>query len=466
MKKHPGTNAWIVVIVIVTICLAFFRISSVRYYQNHEQFSHEGDAFRIREDALASNDVGAHPRTLAKFTEEPLRANQNYVEHPDENYAEQILFYQKAILLDATAEIDTVAPLERSPELDGTPVRNVILTTWRSGSTFLGDLMISHPRTFYHYEPLLPFGINRVRADWKGGSLTTNATVALKLLKDLMMCRYANLSDYLEFGKSHIYLMTHNEALWPRCRRLVPDSELSGYAQDIRNDADPASFVDRTSRVPLYDNSLCFDARFLSRLCAMFPVQAIKTVRLGLAAAEPLISDPRMNLRVLLLVRDPRGTMESRRHRDWCPGNADCDDPVKLCGDLIADYHAAEVLTRKYPGKVRVERYEDFSTDLENSVPKIFKFLRLAFTNTTKNFLESHTKVNVGGVSSTFRDSKRAPFEWRYKLSLEEIDLVQRPCRKAMKLWGYKLMNTTEIRTKLNMDEFNPLVNGYKLPFV
>ena len=81
-----------------------------------------------------------------------------------------------------------------------------------------------------------------------------------------------------------------------------------------------------------------------------------------------------LNVRVLLLIRDPRGTMQSRKHRlqridlygycihiwiiwikwmicpnlpnsrIWCPGNPDCDDPKMLCQDLVDDYQAFQVI--------------------------------------------------------------------------------------------------------------------------
>lgn len=31
-----------------------------------------------------------------------------------------------------------------------------------------------------------------------------------------------------------------------------------------------------------------------------------------------------LNVRILLLIRDPRGFLQSRKHRVWCPGNVDC----------------------------------------------------------------------------------------------------------------------------------------------
>ena len=58
-------------------------------------------------------------------------------------------------------------------------------------------------------------------------------------------------------------------------------------------------------------------------------------------------------MRVLLLVRDPRGTVESRKHRAFCPGNPDCQDPARLCQDLQSDYQAFQRLSASYPGRYK-----------------------------------------------------------------------------------------------------------------
>lgn len=61
----------------------------------------------------------------------------------------------------------------------------------------------------------------------------------------------------------------------------------------------------------------------------------------------------RLGVQVLLLVRDPRGTMQSRHHREWCPGNPDCNDPAWLCRDLVSDYHTAKKFLKKFPYSFR-----------------------------------------------------------------------------------------------------------------
>ena len=73
-----------------------------------------------------------------------------------------------------------------------------------------------------------------------------------------------------------------------------------------------------------------------------------------------------------------------------------------------------------------------------NNTAKIFEFFGYAVHQKVLDFLDSHTKTNKGGVSSTFRDSKTAPFKWREKLSMAEVVNIQVKCEEAMKLWGYK----------------------------
>ena len=58
--------------------------------------------------------------------------------------------------------------------------------------------------------------------------------------------------------------------------------------------------------------------------------------------------------------------------------------------------------------------------------------------------MDTHTKINYGGVSSTFRDSKTVPFQWKKKLSFAQVKTIQASCGEAMKLWGYKMANSNE----------------------
>ena len=81
----------------------------------------------------------------------------------------------------------------------------------------------------------------------------------------------------------------------------------------------------------------------------------------------------------------------------------------------------------------RVFRYEDFSKETYSNSERVLKFFNFAMHDKVKAFLDSHTKSNVGGVSSTFRDSKTAPYHWKKDLTFDEIKVIQSDCQEALK---------------------------------
>ena len=59
-----------------------------------------------------------------------------------------------------------------------------------------------------------------------------------------------------------------------------------------------------------------------------------------------------MNVHAVLLVRDPRGTMHSRKYAvGFCSGHSDCDSAEVLCRDMVDDYNASMELAMNYPDR-------------------------------------------------------------------------------------------------------------------
>jgi len=52
----------------------------------------------------------------------------------------------------------------------------------------------------------------------------------------------------------------------------------------------------------------------------------------------------------------------------------------------------------------------------------ILQFYGLPFDPAVEEFLDTHTKENIGGVSSTYRDSRSAPFHWKQDLKTDEVN--------------------------------------------
>ena len=92
--------------------------------------------------------------------------------------------------------------------------------------------------------------------------------------------------------------------------------------------------------------------------------------------------------------------------------------------------------------------------DPYNNTKDVFKFFGFSVHSRVTKFLDTHTKTNIGGVSSTFRDSKTAPFKWRERLTLDEMLKIQDDCEEAMKLWGYKAVTESD-----DLHSFEPVIN-------
>ena len=97
----------------------------------------------------------------------------------------------------------------------------------------------------------------------------------------------------------------------------------------------------------------CFMPELYLSTCPIFPIRLIKTVRLRVEETEKLLLDPELGppLKIVVLVRDPRGVMTSRSSMDWCQ-KPTCIDPSTVCQHLQSDVIAAFQLKKKYPGKL------------------------------------------------------------------------------------------------------------------
>ncbi|XP_072936277.1 carbohydrate sulfotransferase 4-like [Epargyreus clarus] len=299
-------------------------------------------------------------------------------------------------------------------ESDGKPLRSLIISTWRSGTTFLGEVLNAMPGNFYHYEPLLKYEIIQIRGP-------PHADEALSIMKKMMKCKYDGMEDYFEYGKGHLHQFSHNTRLWDHCK---------------------------------YKKELCFDAEFTAKFCKLFPFQSMKVVRVRLRLIQEILQDKELNVKVVLLIRDPRGVMQSRQHRIFCQPAPDCWKPELLCADMISDYVAAGRLLEEYPNRLMVLRYEELALNPNVTTHKLLKFLGLSVTPSIDEFLHSHTNVEVAGVSSTFRISRDVPFRWKNVLSFNFVEEIQMTCKEAMNLWGYRMAHNASHMTS---KEFYPL---------
>jgi len=234
-------------------------------------------------------------------------------------------------------------------------------------------------------------------------------------------------------GKSdNKFLMkNHNKRLWNSCANLLPKE------------------------------TMCLMPEYLNRVCPLYPIRLIKTVRLRVAKVEKLLQDPAMDLKVILLVRDPRGVYNSRSSgpvTTWCVKDQ-CSNPKVGCQDLLADIRAAEDLATRYPGSITLVRYEDLSLMPEETTRAMLEFLDLPWTQAISAYIDTHTsKEKLRMVRNrvtkklerrkdtygTAKNSTATAFAWRTKLTFRNTTDIQNDCWEPMERLGYRLMDTPE----------------------
>ncbi|CAF1396176.1 unnamed protein product, partial [Didymodactylos carnosus] len=169
-------------------------------------------------------------------------------------------------------------PLRRLPIIHNVNVTKILLVTYfRGGSTFLGDLLQQNWNSFYHFEPLhyMTVGI-RIENE--------RTEEAFRLIKHLFKCDFINVPNYIKWVSIdvHQHLFEFNKFLQNTC-----------YFR-------PAS---------------CFDSLFIEQVCLRSPIQIMKVARLSMRHIEKLAVND-LNLKVVYLVRDPRGIYSSRKLMD------------------------------------------------------------------------------------------------------------------------------------------------------
>ena len=325
------------------------------------------------------------------------------------NHAELIReALMKSIVKRSINDSKSVPKMYLNYKMTKTPQVIWIVTTWRSGSTFLGDVLKEIPGSFYTFEPLLHLTNNN-------GIDQNTLNRSLDIIQSLGHCNYTDLQDYLKFERKltmtksrHSWMLVHNERALKPCENLGP---------------------------------ICVDADFMSESCELFPMRITKTVRLSLMQASNMLYNSTMNVKIINLVRDPRGVYNSRKKLPWCKSEA-CKNMTYHCQRLEDDLEFATGLQKEFPENYRLLRYEDLCKHPVNILKDLLGFLQVPYLKVLQEFVKYHTSgVKVGkSKHSTFRNSMDTYAKWKKELSKAQIQSIQNQCSDPLKTLGYEFL--------------------------
>ncbi|XP_068448801.1 carbohydrate sulfotransferase 7 [Clinocottus analis] len=326
--------------------------------------------------------------------------------------------------------------------------------TWRTGSSFLGELFNQHPDVFYLYEPM--WHIWQALYPGDAGSLQG-------AVRDMMNALYR-----CDFSVLRLYAGSQN----------LSTAFIFGWKMNKVICSEPLCDAHRRHEVGLVREDRCAkcpkrDIRELERECKKYPVMVIKGVRvLDLSTLVPLMRDPVLNLQVVQLFRDPRAVHNSRlkskqalvkesiqvlrskkqtdkykrllvpnnrvnRAESYVSGAMEliCDNWL---GDLMLVANAPPWLRRNH---LRV-RYEDLVLRPMEELQRLLRFANLSSSPALEKFALNMTHGQGYSSDRPFlissRDAKEAIYAWRERLSVEQIHQVEAYCSEVMRRLGYE----------------------------
>ncbi|KFO93037.1 Carbohydrate sulfotransferase 4, partial [Buceros rhinoceros silvestris] len=336
-------------------------------------------------------------------------------------------------------------------EKNPSPVHILILSSWRSGSSFTGQIFSQHPSVFYLMEPAWHVWVTMYQNSAKVLHMAVR-----DLVRSVFLCDMSVFDAYMSSQKK-----TSDLFKWDTSRALCSPPACDSFS---RGDIIPAGGC----------RTLCGKHPFskVEEACKTYSHVAIKEVRFfDLKVLHPLLTDPSLNLKIIHLVRDPRAVFRSRENT-MAELKRDSDIIVGPQGTQgeTGPYNTMQVICKSHaeiykagrqaiPSFLRdrylLVRYEDIVRDPLARAAQMYRFAELPFTPALQKWVHNITHGKGQGAEAFdigSRDALGVSQAWRKTLPFQKVEKVQNVCKDAMDLLGYQLVQSEEEQKNMSLD--------------
>nr|XP_054606261.1 carbohydrate sulfotransferase 3-like [Nothobranchius furzeri] len=322
----------------------------------------------------------------------------------------------------------------------------LLMASTRTGSSFVGELFNQHGEgMFYLFEPL--WHVERMLAST---AETTNWRDAPGIFRDILhalfLCDFSSLENFiLPPPKDHVTpdLFRRESSL-----SLCEESVCSPVDKDVFQ-----SYHCMTRRCGPLNLTLA------AQSCLSKKHHAIKSVRVQLLETlQPLLEDPRLDVRVIQLVRDPRAILASRMEafpsfyhmwKDWAQDGQvpeDDEEVMRLkgsCDEVRSSVEMGLSQPAWLRGRYMLVRYEDIALDPMQKAEEMYKFAEIPFSSQAREWIlkNTHATEEASSYFSTQKNSSEQAEKWRFSIPFTLAQVVQKVCGPTMQLFGYKFVN-------------------------
>ncbi|XP_060110374.1 carbohydrate sulfotransferase 6 [Heteronotia binoei] len=329
----------------------------------------------------------------------------------------------------------------------------LILSSWRSGSSFVGQLFSQHPDVFYLMEPAW-----HVWVTMSQNSAKVLHMAVRDLIRSVFKCDMSVFDAYMPWNRNLSHLFQ-----WAVSRALCTEPACEHF---------PRTDITREGAC----KTLCGKYPFskVEEACHTYSHIVIKEVRFfDLRVLYPLLTDPSLNLKIIHLVRDPRAVVKSREQsvkalaRDngivLNTNGSQVEDPEyrvlqEICRSHVQIYETA---TLKPPSFLKdrylLIRFEDLVRDPLPEITAMYTFADLQLTPKLESWIYNITHGQGPSRKKeafliTSRDAVNVSQAWRNVLPFQKVQRVQEVCKGAIKILGYQAVDSEREQKDLSLD--------------
>uniref|UniRef100_A0A8C5QG00 Sulfotransferase n=1 Tax=Leptobrachium leishanense TaxID=445787 RepID=A0A8C5QG00_9ANUR len=364
-----------------------------------------------------------------------------------------LLLVQAVFLLLLYSRQNVLSNTEEKPR----KVHLLILSSWRSGSSFIGQVFSQHPDVFYLMEPAWHVWVSMFRS-----SAHVLHMAVRDLVRSVFMCDMSVFDAYMPRERNISSLFQ-----WPVSRALCSQPMCDRYQHNgITNET--------------ICKNLCARQPFskIQQACEIYSHVVIKEVRFfDMKVLYPLLADPSLNLKIIHLVRDPRAVVRSREQavkalaRDNgivlnTSGTRVDDSKYKVMQEICrshvqiyetASFKAPDFLKDRY----MLVRYEDVVRNPMREITEMYKFANLKWISRLEKFIFNIThgegpRKKDQAFKTSSRNAVNVSQAWRTSLAFSKVTSIQEVCKGAMNLLGYQLVNSAAEQMDLSQEVVLP----------
>ncbi|XP_006816789.1 carbohydrate sulfotransferase 1-like [Saccoglossus kowalevskii] len=287
----------------------------------------------------------------------------------------------------------------------------MLVASYKGGSTFCGELFNQNPNICYFFEPLY---------DTSDKPTWNSSIKATSTLKELYNCMFVD----------HYLNMIHNFPL------------AKSRSNCFKNICKTGLCCRKTNRSELVQG------------CGKYNYKAIKVLRLqSLEVLKPLVLEEKIDLKIIHLIRDPRGIACSRT----CKGFWDVQrrEIIEIQGDLLKEIanecknmHNMVSYAKSLPAWLdrhyKIVRFEDLAIDPIGVAEEIYRFIGIDLPVEVTSWIQAKTKHEEYGEGrlNRSRNSTATADSWRHVLTFSEVNLIQNVCTDIINDMHYKMLSS------------------------